>query len=57
MSEYTGKCVVRIADGTIVDVHVVDSKGIGATLSPTEYQSRGIRPPISELPDCSSGKS
>ena len=53
MSSYTGKCVVRISTGQIIDVHVVDSTGIGMTLSPQEYEARQVKPPLEELPDCS----
>jgi hypothetical protein len=54
MSSYTGKCVLRTRDGKIVDVQVRDSAGMGITLSPEEYRARGIKPPLEELPDCSS---
>jgi hypothetical protein len=53
MSSYTGKCVVRLSTGAIFDVQVVDTSGIGITLSPEEYVARGITPPLKELPDCS----
>jgi hypothetical protein len=54
MSSYTGKCVLRTRDGIIVDVQVRDSAGHGMTLPPKEYRARGIKPPLEELPDCSS---
>lgn len=53
MSEYTGQCVVRISTGEILDVHVVDSKGVGMTIPPNEYLSRGIKPSLNQLPECS----
>lgn len=54
MSQYTGKCVVRISTGEIISVHVVDTAGIGMTLSPEDYEARGVKPPLDQLPNCSS---
>lgn len=42
MSQYTGKCVIRISTGEIIDVHVVNTSGTGMILPPQEYQTRGI---------------
>jgi hypothetical protein len=53
MSSQTGKCVVRIQSGMIIDVHVTDSRGQGTTMAPDVYVSRGIQPPLNSLPDCS----
>lgn len=52
MSGYTGKCVSRLTRGEIIDVFVVDPTGHGLTLTPSEYEKRGITPPIEQLPDC-----
>lgn len=57
MSQYTGKCIVRISTGEILSVHVVDSTGMGMTLSPEEYVARGVKPPLDQLPNCSSARS
>lgn len=53
MTQYTGKCV-HLLNGKIFDVQVVDSSGIGNVLLPEEYEAKGVQPPLSQLPDCSS---
>ena len=55
MTEYTGKCVQRLSTGEIYSVQVVDSRGIGNELTPQEYIDRKVKPPLSQLPGCSSG--
>jgi hypothetical protein len=52
MSNYVGKCVVRLQSGDVVSVHVVDTAGNGMTLDPSDYKARGIKPPLTELPEC-----
>lgn len=51
MTSYTGLYVQRLSTGQIHGVQVVDTAGSDYSIDPQTYISRGVQPPIEELPD------
>lgn len=51
-SSYKGVCVHFLSDGTIDHVSVEDISGNRLPLDLDDYISRGIQPPVDDLPDC-----
>ena len=56
MTSYRGICVLRLENGTVIDVQVEDTDGIGLTIDPQTYRQRGVQPPIENLPPCGEDK-
>lgn len=50
-SSYTGIYSLKLSDGTITDVQVVDTAGNSIPLPIDDYRSRGVQPPAESLPD------
>jgi hypothetical protein len=50
-TNYTGLFAQKLSDGSVISVQVEEPNGNSLTLDPADYVSRGIQPPIDQLPD------
>ncbi|MBE0152636.1 hypothetical protein [Serratia sp. PL7] len=52
MTNYIGICKKVLSDGSIDHAIVEDTTGMQMPFDPNEYQRRGIRPLLADLPIC-----